>query len=104
MFQDAPGDDPQHIRVGEAKLRGIGPALAVALFAGGRGVAELLVASQVILSLALPFAVLPLLWLTADPRRMGALVSPRWMTWLGWASAALILGLNVYLLAAMARG
>jgi manganese transport protein len=82
----------------------LGPALGVVLLAGGRGTAELLVASQVILSLALPFAVLPLLRLTADRRRMGALVSPRWMTWLGWASAGVILGLNAYLLAAMVRG
>jgi manganese transport protein len=80
------------------------PALGVTLLAGERATTGLLVASQVILSLALPFAVLPLLRLTADRRRMGALVSPRWMTWLGWACAGVIVGLNAYLVAATALG
>jgi manganese transport protein len=75
------------------------PAIAVAVVAGERGVGELLVGSQVALSLALPFAVVPLLRLTADPRWMGALVTPRWMTWAGWGCAALIVGLNGYLIA-----
>ena len=79
------------------------PALAVALAAGEKGTAELLLASQVILSLHLPFAVLPLLRLTADRRRMGALVSPRWLTALGWACAAVILVLNGYLLVTLVR-
>ena len=80
------------------------PALAVAAWAGDRGTSDLLVASQVILSLQLPFAVLPLLWLTADRARMGALATPRWMTALGWACAAVIVGVNGYLIAVMARG
>jgi len=80
------------------------PALAVAAWAGDHGTSDLLVASQVILSLQLPFAVLPLLWLTADRSRMGKLVSPRWMTALGWACAAVIGGVNGYLIAVMARG
>ncbi len=80
------------------------PALAVALAAGDRGTTELLLASQVILSLHLPFAVLPLLRLTASRRRMGALVSPRWLTALGWACAGVILALNGYLLVALVRG
>ena len=79
------------------------PALAVALAAGEKGTAELLLASQVVLSLHLPFAVLPLLRLTADRRRMGALVSPRWLTALGWACAAVILVLNGYLLVTLVR-
>jgi manganese transport protein len=82
----------------------IGPAFAAALWAGERGTADLLVASQVILSLQLPFAVVPLLRLTADPKRMGPLVSPRWTTALGWASAALIIVLNVVLVAQMLSG
>jgi len=48
--------------------------------------------------------VVPLLRLTADRRRLGALVSPRWMTTLGWASAAVILGLNGYLVVTLLRG
>jgi manganese transport protein len=79
------------------------PALGVALAAGERGTGELLIASQVILSVQLPFAVLPLLRLTADRRRMGALTSPRWLTALGWACAAVILALNGWLLATLAH-
>jgi manganese transport protein len=75
------------------------PAIAVAVVAGERGVGDLLVGSQVALSLALPFAVVPLLRLTADRRWMGALVTPRWMSWAGWGCAALIVALNGYLIA-----
>jgi manganese transport protein len=82
----------------------IAPALGVALLAGERATSSLLVLSQVVLSLHLPFAMVPLLRLTADRRRMGALASPRWMTALGWTCAAVIVGLNGYLLARMARG
>jgi manganese transport protein len=82
----------------------IGPALAVALAAGGRGAGALLVASQVILSLQLPFAILPLLRLTADRGRMGTLAAPRWMTALGWLSALVVIALNVYLVGALACG
>jgi manganese transport protein len=62
------------------------------------------VASQVILSLCLPFAVVPLLLLSADRRRMGALVNPRWMTVVGWACAAGIVALNAVLVAMLVRG
>jgi manganese transport protein len=80
------------------------PALAAALWAGERGAGDLLVASQVILSLHLPFAVVPLLLLSADRRRMGALVSPRWMTAAGWVCAGVIVALNGVLIAMVARG
>jgi manganese transport protein len=80
------------------------PALAVTLRADEQRAADLLVTSQVILSLALPFTVLPLLRLTRDRRRMGSLVSPGWMTALGWACAAVIVVLNGYLVATWARG
>ena len=44
---------------------------------------KLLILSQVVLSFQLPFAVIPLVWLTADRRKLGALSSPRWLTVLG---------------------
>ncbi|HEX8791856.1 MAG TPA: divalent metal cation transporter, partial [Polyangiaceae bacterium] len=66
------------------------PALAVILVAGERSAGRLLVGSQVVLSLQLPFAIVPLLLLTADRRRMGACATPRWMTAGGWACAALV--------------
>jgi manganese transport protein len=74
------------------------PAVVVTWIYGERGTAELLVLSQVVLSLQLPFAVVPLMMFAADRRRMGALATPRWQLALGWASAALILVLNVVLL------
>jgi manganese transport protein len=82
----------------------IGPALAAALGAGERGAGALLVASQVILSLDLPFAILPLLRLTADRRRLGGLAAPRWMTALGWVSAIVVIALNAYLVWSIASG
>jgi manganese transport protein len=79
------------------------PALFVTLMAGERGAGKLLVASQVILSLQLPFAVFPLLLLTSSRSRMGALVSPRWMQVAGYACGVLITLLNGYLLYSLAR-
>ena len=63
------------------------PAVAVTALAGQRGVGQLLILSQVVLSLQLPFAMVPLLIFTSDRRRMGALTSPRWIAGLGWAIA-----------------
>jgi len=79
------------------------PALVVTLLAGERGAGQLLVASQVILSLQLPFAVFPLLHLTSSRARMGALVSPRWMKVAGCVCGTVITGLNAYLLYSLAR-
>lgn len=78
------------------------PALAVIVLAGEGSAGRLLVGSQVLLSLQLPFAVVPLLLVTADRRRMGALVAPRWMTATGWACAATVVLANAALLARLA--
>ena len=51
-----------------------------------------------VLSLQLPFAVVPLVMFTADRRKMGALVAPRWLTVLAAMIAAIIIALNVKLL------
>jgi manganese transport protein len=61
------------------------------------------VLSQVILSLQLPFAVIPLVKFTSDRVKMGALASPRWLTWTAWTMTALIIVLNVKLIADSAR-
>ena len=74
------------------------PAMAGIAVAGDRGATGLLLLSQVVLSLQLPFAVVPLVAFTADPRLMGDLVAPRWLAWLSWAVAAVIVVLNGYLL------
>jgi manganese transport protein len=74
------------------------PAAAVTIWWGAKGTAELLILSQVILSLQLPFAIVPLVMFTADKRKMGALVAPRWMTTLAGIIAVTVIALNVKLL------
>jgi Mn2+/Fe2+ NRAMP family transporter len=74
------------------------PAVIVAALYGERGTGELLVLSQVILSLQLSFAVIPLVMFTSDKVKMGRFVDPRWMTTLAWAVAVVIAVLNGYLL------
>ncbi len=80
------------------RLIAIVPALIAALYFGDKGVGELLVLSQVILSLQLSFAVVPLVTITSDKHKMGEFVNPRWIKILSWAVAALIIFLNGYLL------
>ena len=67
-------------------------------FYGERGTGQLLILSQVVLSLQLPFAVFPLVMFTGDRRKMGELVAPMWMLVLAWPVAILIAGLNTWLL------
>ncbi len=74
------------------------PAAAVTIFYGEKGTAQLLILSQVILSLQLPFAVVPLVMFTADRAKMGQLVAPRWLTAIAAVIAATIIALNVKLL------
>ena len=80
------------------RLIAIIPAMAVTWLFGESGTARLLVLSQVVLSLQLPFAVIPLMIFASD-RNLGELVTPRWQRILGWSSAALIVVLNAKLLA-----
>ncbi|MEH3046582.1 Nramp family divalent metal transporter [Sphingomonas adhaesiva] len=74
------------------------PAVIVVAATGDRGATDLLVLSQVVLSLQLPFAVIPLVAFTANRRLMGSFAAPRWLGALAWAIAAVIVGLNGYLL------
>ena len=80
------------------------PAGVTAIFFGASGTAKLLVLSQVILSLQLSFAVIPLVIFTADRRKMGALVNARWLTALAWLVAGTIALLNGWLLVQIVRG
>jgi manganese transport protein len=70
----------------------------VAAWYGESGTARLLVLSQVILSMQLPFAVVPLVRFTSDRAKMGSFVSPRWLAASAWVVAALIISLNLKLL------
>ncbi|MFE1602130.1 Nramp family divalent metal transporter [Methylobacterium sp. ID0610] len=75
------------------------PVVAVTALYGDQGTAKLLVLSQVVLSMQLPFAVIPLVRFVSDPGKMGPLVIPGWLKALAWAIAALIVVLNLKLLA-----
>jgi manganese transport protein len=80
------------------RLIAIVPALIVIAWFGERGTGPLLILSQVILSLQLPFAVFPLLQFTSDRRKMGRFALPLWMRALAWPVALLIAVLNAWLL------
>jgi manganese transport protein len=74
------------------------PAAAVTIWFGEAGTAKLLILSQVILGLALPFAIVPLVMFTADRAKMGELVAPRWLTVVTGLIAAILIVLNIKLL------
>jgi manganese transport protein len=80
------------------------PAAIVTIWFGEKGTAQLLILSQVILSLQLPFAIVPLVMFTADRKKMGVLVAPRWVTALAVITAAVIIALNIKLLVDVALG
>ena len=80
------------------RLIAIIPALTTVILYGERGTGALLIFSQVVLSLQLPFAVFPLVLFVGDRRKMGSLVAPPWMMWLAWPVAIFIAALNVWLL------
>jgi manganese transport protein len=73
------------------------PAVIVLTLYGDQSLGELLIASQVILSMQLPFAVVPLVLLTSDGRRMGALKTPKWVAVPAWTASAAIILLNLKL-------
>ena len=76
----------------------ITPAVAVALIAGENAVGRLLVLSQVALSFALPFAILPLVWFTGSRRIMGPFIAGRATTILAGAIGVAISLLNIKLI------
>jgi manganese transport protein len=80
------------------------PAALVTIWYGEAGTAKLLILSQVVLSIQLPFAVVPLVMFTADRRKMGELVAPRAITALAAAMASALIALNVKLLIDQAFG
>jgi manganese transport protein len=74
------------------------PALITIVYFGETSTGSLLVLSQVVLSLQLSFAVIPLVIFTSDPVRMGVFVNPKWLTALSWVVGIAIAGLNAWLL------
>ena len=80
------------------RLIAIVPAVIATALYGQSGTAKLLIWSQVILSLQLSFAVIPLVLFTASKAKMGEFVNPRWLNILAWTTAMVILILNLKLL------
>jgi len=74
------------------------PAAFVTIWYGDQGTAELLILTQVVLSLQLSFAVFPLVMFTASRAKMGELVAPKWLSAVAYVVAVVIAGLNVKLL------
>ncbi|MEK6710171.1 MAG: Nramp family divalent metal transporter [Nitrospinota bacterium] len=75
------------------------PAVVTIIIAGDKGLYKLLILSQVILSLQLSFAVIPLIHFTSDRKKMGSFVNPRWVKIAAWIVAAIIVSLNMKLVA-----
>src|SRR5215218_3071523 len=86
------------------RLVAIVPAAVVTIWFGESGTAQLLILSQVILSLQLSFAVIPLVMFTASKAKMGALVAPVWLVAFAGFIAAVIVALNLKLLVDFATG
>jgi manganese transport protein len=80
------------------RLVAIVPAIIVTVIYGENGTAKLIILSQVVLSLQLSFAVVPLVLFTGDRRKMGEFVNPVWLKILAWLVALVIAALNLLLL------
>jgi manganese transport protein len=80
------------------------PAAGVTIFSGEAATTQLLILSQVVLSLQLPFAVVPLVLFTGQRAKMGEMTSPRWLTITATLIAALIIALNIKLIFDFATG
>jgi manganese transport protein len=80
------------------------PAALTAIFFGEHGTAQLLILSQVILSLQLSFAVFPLVWFTSERAKMGEFTNSAWLKVLAYGVAIVIASLNAWLLFQTVRG
>src|SRR4030095_14449546 len=80
------------------RLIAIVPAVIVVALYGEQGTGALLILSQVILSLQLPFAVFPLVSFTTNRHKMGEFTAPIWVGALAWLVAVILAALNVWLL------
>jgi manganese transport protein len=78
--------------------------VVVTIWAGEKATGQLLIMSQVVLSLQLPFAVVPLVLLTASSKKMGQFVAPRWLTAIATLIAVAIIVLNGKLVFDLATG
>lgn len=79
------------------RMIAIVPAALVTIWYGEKATGQLLILSQVVLSLQLPFAIVPLVMFTASRAKMGVFVAPRWLTMSAALIAAIIIALNAKL-------
>ncbi|MGH9722063.1 MAG: Nramp family divalent metal transporter [Bryobacteraceae bacterium] len=79
------------------RMIAIVPAAITIYVAGENGTYKLLILSQVVLSMQLPFAVIPLIHFTSDRKSMGTFANKVWVKALAWVTAAIIVGLNIRL-------
>ncbi|GIO31870.1 MULTISPECIES: Nramp family divalent metal transporter [Paenibacillus] len=89
---------PPWLRRLVTRLIAVIPAVIVTMVAGEQGTEKLLILSQVILSLQLPFAVIPLVQFTGNKKIMGTFANPPWMAILAWCASAVIVVLNAFLI------
>jgi manganese transport protein len=80
------------------------PVVVVTAIYGQHGTGQLLIFSQVILSMQLPFAVIPLVQFVSDRKKMGSLAISRTVAIVAWLVASLIVVLNIKLLVDMIAG
>jgi len=73
------------------------PAALTIYISGDQATYQLIILSQVILSMQLPFAIIPLVHFTSDRQRMGMFANPAWVKGLAWTTAIVIVGLNAWL-------
>lgn len=79
------------------RMLAIVPAALTVWYSGEKGTYQLLILSQVLLSMQLPFAVIPLIQFTSNREKMGEFANPLWVRILAWTAAAIIVSLNVWL-------
>ena len=79
------------------RMLAVVPAALTIYFAGDKSTLGLLLLSQAILSIQLPFAIVPLIHFTSDRTRMGAFANALWVRVLAWITAIVVIGLNSWL-------
>ncbi len=80
------------------RMIAIVPAMVVTMMYGADGTAKLLIGSQVVLSLQLPFAVVPLVMFTRDRRKLGDFTAPVWLSGIAALIAVILIVLNMKML------
>ena len=83
-----------HLRRLITRVIALLPAVVVISISGDQGTYQLLILSQVILSLQLPFAIVPLVHFTSDKLKMGSFASKLWVKVLAWITSVIIMALN----------